>query len=555
MGIAGSALSLIRSAWNRGRVAPQPYMSPVAGQTGYQEYGNYLAGMGGTPATGFNDKLHDSVNLNADFESKLRDYSDMNSYPELGIALNIYADEATQQSSTTNQSIWIESPNEEIEEILNHLLHKQLEIEEDLWSWARQIAQKGNLFLETIVFDEVGVVKLIELPAEEVRRVADKQGNDFGYIYDENRAFCMSTDHFVRELYGEQRFNDIANQQQETVKVLETWEVAHFRLRSGTNGAGSLYGESILEPSRWVWKRIQMMEDAMVLYKLTRSPQRYVFYIDVGNMPPNQVKAEIQRVKNEFKKNKMVDPRTGEMSFNYNPLSVDEDFFIAKRQEKRTSEVEILSGLDGQQVDDAEYFRDKLFSSLGIPKSYLGADETIGRANLGQMDVRFAKTIMRVQRAIKNGVRHICDVDLATRNIDPGVVEYEVKMVIPSGALEIAQIEVERAKVELAQQYQQMNFPDWYVWTKVLGLSEDEARSLQSIKDASMPPSEGEEGVEKPPEPQESKKIYKGLKNLEEQSAREQAKLVQMMEKKNDKLMKSMNELRKITYDLRSRVR
>jgi hypothetical protein len=224
------------------------------------------------------------------------------------------------------------------------------------------------------------------------------------------------------------------------------------------------------------------MEDSMVLFKLTRSPQRYVFYVDVGDVPPNEARKLINNFKNDFRKQKFFNPETGQLDFRYNPLSSQDDFFISKRKEKRSSEIEVLSGLAEQGTDDSNYFREKLFAALGIPKSYLGADETIGRANLGQQDVRFAKTVMRIQRELKNGIKRICDIDLAARNIDPDKVEYTIKMVVPSGELELAHMEVEKSKVELAQMYQGMNFPDWWIYTKVMGLTEQEAGEIEYLK-------------------------------------------------------------------------
>jgi len=550
MAITASALSLIRSVFNRDRAIPQPYVAGAQANAGMSSLGGYASYLSGMTTGGPNDRLQDSVNLSQDLSARYQDYSDMNAYPECGVALNIYADEATQKDPITEKSIWVESAHQEIVDILDFVLHKQLEIEEDLWSWARQIAHKGNLFHEIIVFDGVGVVKILEHPQEEIRRISDKMGNDFGFIQDENKGFSVSTDDFLRRLYDDEAM-DPMTRSQNAVKVYEPWELAHYRLRTNTNTLTSLYGESILEPARWVWKRIQMMEDAMVLYKVTRSPQRYVFYVDVGDIPPNEAKKEINRVKNEFKKQKIVDPVTGEMSFQYNPLSVDEDFFIAKRKEKRTSEIELLSGLDGQQVDDTNYFRDKMFTALGVPKSYLGADETIGRANLGMMDVRFAKSVMRLQRAIKTGVRQICDVDLASRNIDPAKIEYKLKMVIPSGALEIAQIEVERAKVELAQQYQQMNFPDWFIWTKILGMSDDEALQIAKMKEAQPAPDESAPMESVNPE----KLAYRKMKQITESHMDKQAQILDMMDKRNTLLGRRLNELRGLAYEMKRAMR
>lgn len=545
MGIAGSALSLIRTFFNRDQMFPQRYDIAAISQNAAvaSGYASYLSGMGGGPSTEFNSQLQDSVQLNQDLMSKFQDYQDMKSYPECGVSLNIYADEATQQDSMTNKSVWVNSEHKEVEDILDFLLQKQLDIENKIWSMAYGIAHMGNFYQELIVFDGVGVIKLIDHSPLDVRKVSDRTGIDYGYIFDPNRSFSMTTESFIRQLYDQE------NQEQSLVKVFEPWEIAHYRLQSGSTN--EIYGDSVLEPARWVWKRLQLMEDAMVLYKTTRSPQRYVFYVDVGDIPPNEARKELQRYKNEFKKQKVVDPRTGQLSFRYSPLAVDEDFFIAKRKEKRSSEIELLSGLDGQQTDDTNYFRDKMFAALGIPKSYLGADETIGRANLGQMDVRLAKSVMRLQRCLKNGLIQVCNVDLACRNIDPDKVDYSLGMVIPSGALEIAHIEVERAKTELAQQYQSLNFPDFYIWTKILGMSEDEALAVQKLQAAVAVPPEAEEQAKKRVEIS----LQDQASRISKRHMDEQQRILDEMGRGSSTLGRRLKELDGLTKELRLSIR
>jgi len=480
--LGSSALNLIRKYFYRDRIITQPY--DTRGYSINQYTGGERAlGASSPVGTSYNSELINSTEIAQDFVGRMADYEDMEAYPELGQALNIYADEATQQDSITGKSVWVESDNEAIQSILEFTLHNQLKIEEDLWAMARTLAHYGNMYQEVIVLSGVGVIKLIDYPVAQMRRVSDKFGNDFGFIWDEAMSFSMNTAEFMRRLHDRDQGLNTSHYSfmHKLTKVFEEWEVVHYRLRTGSR-SNTLYGQSILEPARWVWKRISMMEDAMVLFKLTRSPQRYVFYVDVGDVPPNEARKIINQFKQDFRKQKFVNPETGKIDFRYNPLSTVDDFFVSKRKEKRSTEIEVLSGLAEQGVEDSNYFREKLFASLGIPKSYLGADETIGRANLGQMDVRFAKTIMRLQREMKNGIRRICDIDLAARNIDPDKVEYKIGMVIPSGALELAHIEVQKAKVELASMYQGLNFPDWYLWTNIIGLSEQEANDVEFLR-------------------------------------------------------------------------
>jgi intein/homing endonuclease len=912
MAFAGATLSLIRSVFNRDKIVTQPsHMNPFLDP--YSRIQGGAKAIEG-PVSGHNSYMGQQTQINTDLMSRYADYQDMATYPELGVALHIFADEATQQSAIHGRSVWFYSQDETIQSILDYTFHKQLKIEKDLWSMAHQLCQYGNNLEEIVVFDGVGVVKLIHNRPEEIRRIEDEDGNLYGFMKDKRLEFGMQTTEFMNRLYNK----DVTNKETQHIKVFEPWEVAHFRLMQG--GRTDLYGSSIYEQARWVWKRLQMMEDAMVLYKLclrgdsdiwtpngvvkikdleegdevysfgenkelkrskvvykknngidqiyrvssvhrdlfanathpvlveeivrqgsgkpvlrtlryievknlvpgkhrfvtprkelqdfdvitiarpvvgkkarvrssaieegfcrnipwtevqkcgvsqpyaqrffegeswlkyeaavrlceangygedilelkedwggideinipdtvdekfaqwfgfmigdgyladfyhdghrhqrvgfscgddqetnekykslfeeivgeanfagdtgyrlgyyqvaskefaefmrlngfiggahnkripewvfrasysikqaflvglcdadahwepmtvskirnrvrherarlelcnrelvedvrtlcmqmglvttkiytrfreggrviknsdvalkdrksywldivfkemplseeirsvesvgddeiwdigvdvdehnfvadgvvvhnTRSPQRYVFYVDTGDVPPNEARKILNKVKQDFKKEKFIDPETGKPNFRFNPLSIDEDYFISQRKGKRSTEIDILSGLDGQQVDDAEYFRDKMFTAIGIPKSYMAADETIGRSNLGQMDLRFAKSVLRVQRELKNGIRHIGNVDLAARNIDPDRVDFDVRMVVPSGVLEIAHIEVERAKTELAQMYQSLNVSEYYIWSHILGISDEEISDIKTQRE------------------------------------------------------------------------
>ena len=247
------------------------------------------------------------------------------------------------------------------------------------------------------------------------------------------------------------------------------------------------------------------------------------------------------------------------MNFRWNPLSADEDFFISKRKGERAVDIDVLSGLDNQQPEDTNYFREKLFSALGIPKSYLGADETIGRANLGQMDVRFAKSVMRLQRCLKNGINHIIRVDLASRNIDPDRVKYNLKMVIPSGALEIAHVEVKRAEAELAQMYQGLNFPEYYIWSNVLGLNDEEIKDIWQQRAKEQEVVGSELGSEPTPESitrYVNRKLEEQKRQTESMSeARLTSKLKEDIERNNKKLDNRLRQLQGLCFELKAAMR
>jgi len=479
MTLAKSTIGLIRSFFHRSRGIPQPeVMSNMIWKTMYPQYGS----SGIAPVSDNNNIVQNSLVINNDLLSRFADFQEMSQYPECFTALNIWADEATQEHVINKRSLWFESDEEQIENILDFTFHKQLRIEECSWQIIRNLCKYGNAFKEVVIQDGYGVVKLIGHRSQVMRRIQDEHGNLFGYIEDPTMTFNLKTEEFIERLYYSSSHLSDKKTSSDHFKVFEPWEIVQWRLQS--DDIDDLYGISMLEASRWAWKRLQMMEDALVIGKLTKASQRYVYYVDVGDVPPNEARKILNQVKQDFTKQKMLDS-TGKINWKYNPMSTMDDIFIARRKDKRSTEIELLSGLDAQSIADTEYFRNKLVSGLGMPKSYLAYDETIGRANLSQMDVRLARSILRIQKCYKNGVRQIADIDLSAKNIDPSRVNYDICMTIPSGALEIAHIEAQKAKGELAQLYQGLNIPDQYLWSNILGMSDNEIEMMQILKSES----------------------------------------------------------------------
>jgi hypothetical protein len=479
MSFAGNTLDLIRTVINRRNLSPvgPSYFDSI--NSNAISYSNVTLG----PQNGYNDYLTDSVKLDQDLMSRYADYEDMDDFPELGSALDLYADDATVQDVITNKSMWFEADDEAVENVLNDMLDINLRAEESLWEVTRSLCKYGNEFNELMVMDKVGLIRMSHVPPPSMRRIEDINGILYGFIHDPSMTFRMDTATFLNRI-KEKGAGELTplpqsggSYLQDLMQVYEPWEVVHFRLRG--KARRDLYGYSSLEAARWAWKRLTMIEDAMVLYKLTRAPQRYAYYVDVGDVPPQQAKGFLNRIKNEFKKTKFIDPATNKPSFRHNPLSMDEDIFLPVRKGKRSTEIEVLNGPDGQQIDDAQYFLNKIFAALKIPKSYLGADETVGRANLSQMDSRFSRTVMRIQREVKNGYNHMARVDLAAKNIDPDKVKFECHMVVPSGVFELAQMEVQQAKLDLGQRYKDANFSEYYVWSEVLGMADEDIEKVQ----------------------------------------------------------------------------
>jgi hypothetical protein len=262
------------------------------------------------------------------------------------------------------------------------------------------------------------------------------------------------------------------------------YEVIHFRLRARYKN--SVYGFGVAEAARWIWRRLILLEDATMIFKLTRAPAKYAFYVDVGDLAPKQAEAHMNRIRQKFKKHRFVNPSTGQLDFRWNPLSSQDDFWIPVRQGRRASEVEVLSGPDYQNTDALDYFRSKLFAALKVPKLFMNYDEnTTGRTTLSAEDVRFARTVLRLQRELRNGFKRTGRVHLSATGIDPASADFEVHMTAPSSIFELAQIEVQNARADLGTRLLEVVSRQW-VLQNVFGLNDGEIKEIftQRVEEA-----------------------------------------------------------------------
>lgn len=434
--------------------------------------------MSSAPSSGYDllqaygyDVVSDHLKLEHDLISRFVDYEEMDDYPELMSVIDIFADDATQTDMQINRSMWLSSRDKDLERLGNNLLHRTLRIDDDLWEIARTLVKYGNDY-EEILVTENGVRGLNFLPPPTVRRVEGPSGELYGFIQD----FKGRTGYSPAELQQiiAARAAGVNSVRDDKVTALEDWEVVHFRLRGKQRR--SIYGHSVLEPARWIWKRLMLLEDSALIYRLQRAPERYAFYVDVGDLPPKEAMAFINKVKQQYKKKKFVNPTTGKMDLKWNALAQDEDFFVPSRKGSDATRIEVLGSPSWQAMDDIEYFRDKLFAAVKVPKAYLGQEQGVARAVLSSEDTRFARSILRIQRELRNGMSKVVRVHLAATNQDPRA-EYDIHMTTPSSIFELAQLEVRNAKADLASRMREHVSLHW-VLANVFGMGNSEIETI-----------------------------------------------------------------------------
>jgi len=380
-----------------------------------------------------------------------RDYDAMDNDPILSSALDIYADESTLKNEF-GDTLEIRSSNEKVREILDNLFYDILNVEANLWPWTRNLVKYGDFFLQLEIEPEKGIINVQPSSIYETERIEGFDPSNPNYV-----KFEISHDPTGKGEY-------------------ENFEIAHFRLLSDTNFLP--YGKAMIENGRRIWKQLSLMEDAMLIHRIMRAPEKRVFKIDIGNIPPTEVDNYMQRIINKMKKVPFVDRNSGEYNLKYNMQNLTEDFFLPVRGGDSGTQIDSLGGLEYSAIDDIEYLRNKLFAALKIPKAYLGYDENVnGKATLAAEDVRFARTIERIQKTLVSELTKIAVVHLAAQGMDDyQMVNFELALVNPSTIYEQEKVNLWSEKVRLASDIQQLNMvsKDW-IYENIFKFSKEES--------------------------------------------------------------------------------
>jgi hypothetical protein len=398
-----------------------------------------------------------------------RDYDSMDTDPILSSALDVYADECTARNEQGNV-LKIHHEDDNVKQILENLFYDILNVEFNLWPWARNLVKYGDFFLQLEMADKIGIVGVAPLSVYEMSRV---------------EGFDPTNPQRVKFVYApyQNPYNAVG---QSAKKEFENYEMAHFRLNSDSNFLP--YGKSMIEGGRRVWKQLMLMEDAMLIHRVMRAPEKRIFKIDVGNIPPNEVDNYMQKIINSSKKVPFVDERTGEYNLKYNMQNLIEDYYMPVRGNDNGTSIDTLKGLEYNMIDDINYLKGKLMAALKIPKAYMGYEEdTNGKATLAAMDIRFAKTIERIQRVMISELTKIAIVHLYAQGIDDDrLTNFSLELTIPSKIYEQEQVELYTSKVALIQQMQATKmFSKEWMYDAVMKMAKDEqdTMTLQVLDD------------------------------------------------------------------------
>jgi len=432
------------------------------------------------PGIGISRGMIQMPQIEYDKKKRYGDYEKMDEFPEIGAALDIYADDGTQKH-LNGDILHIRTPEKGVRAEVEHFVEMS-NLKQYIWDIFRNVCKYGDCYIENIVDlnnPVAGIQRIKILNPNYITRVE----NEYGYLQKflqevpDMKSGGMSDPQYGSAAAGTGKFLDLNKEQ-----------ITHFRIH--TSDANFYpYGKSIIFPGIAAWRSLKLMEDAMLIYRLARAPERRVFYVDTGNLPTSKVEMYMERLKQKFKKEKFFDPQSGQMNERYNPLSTDEDFFVPVKGKGNGTKIDTLPGAQNLgENDDVKYFRDKLLAALKVPQDFIVEKDNSPerKSNLSQLDIKFSRAVGRLQREIELGLNTMVKRHLTLRNYPKELVRsVEVSLCPPSDLQEKRRLELDEQKTRVVQAVKGLEmFPPDYIYEHYFNMNEDEIQDITNQMDA-----------------------------------------------------------------------
>lgn len=385
--------------------------------------------------------------------------------PEISAALDIYAEESNTKSEK-GEILTIHSDSKRIKNILDDLFYNVLDVNTNLPMWTRGMCKYGDDFVYLKVDPQKGIIGCQQLPNIEIERLEGARQSV------PNQSDRVGSRFPTRELRFTWKNRDME---------FQAWEIAHFRILGDDRKLP--YGTSMLDKIRRIWKQLLLAEDAMLIYRTSRAPERRVFKVFVGNMDDKDIEPYVQKIANKFKRDQVVDQKTGNVDMRYNQMAVDQDYFIPVRDPSQPSPIETLPGAQNLgEIADIEYIQKKMLAALRIPKAFLGFEDVIGNGKgLALLDIRFARTVNRIQMSIIQELNKIALIHLFLLGLEDELNNFTLMLTNPSGQSDLLRIESWKEKITMykdatSDQSQMGILPVSHTWAKknILGMSDNE---------------------------------------------------------------------------------
>lgn len=369
-----------------------------------------------------------------------RDADLMDAFPEIGAALDIVSEESALADSL-GSIVTVQSKSERVKSILEDLFVNRLNLQLTAQMVIRAMCKYGNQFMLLDIDHKNGVKGWKQLPVFNVERIENGIQNPYGAgaSIAVNGVNIDNADLSTQFIWLDDNNSQIP---------FRDWQIAHFRLI--TNSLYLPYGVSYLNAARRHWRMLSLMEDMMLIYRLERSVERRVYKIFVGAIDDADVGAYVEQIANEFKRTPIIDPMTGQLDLRKNILGIDQDLFIPVRDENAATPIDTLSaGQNMTALDDIKFVQNKVLTALRIPKSFLNFEETAGDGkNLALMDIRFTRTVNRIQQAFLMELTKVASIHLFLLGFDDELNNFTLSMKNPSTQAEQLEIETTQKKID-----------------------------------------------------------------------------------------------------------
>jgi len=408
----------------------------------------------------------------ADRKVRYAYYREMDKMEFVHRAIEIVSDDSSQKNNEGN-SLKIYSDDEEVKELLEDLFFERLDINNELWSVVYETCKMGDNFYEVIVDDYKNPKKIVYLRYLEPTKVerVEENGRLSHFVY---KRYSSELETLTSAISTLKREEDI-------IYKLQPWQIVHFKIEDKEKLP---YGCSLLDAGVGTYRKLSLLEDVMLVYRISRAPERRVFYIDVGNLNKIEARQFLERVKNQYRAASFID-ESGNINKKAHILSITSDIFVPIREGTQGTKIETLAGGQGlEAIDDMKYFRDKILRTMNIPAAYMGDEADRSRGSLAQLDIKFSRFIERIQSQVIKGLNKIAALELFFQGAKKAdLSSFELEMTPPSNIKEITEIDLINQKMGLLQTIQQLNiFSTEWMLKNIMRFSEKEIADVMLYK-------------------------------------------------------------------------
>ncbi len=393
-------------------------------------------------------KLRD---LNDSYKYRYQEYEMMAEEVTIQSAIELYADDATQVDTKTERIVNIQSDDKTLQQDLNDFL-ESISVDSNIWNWAYSVAQYGDFFLKLHVDEDNRSLHIDDNTDPAFIMDLYEHGQRVGFAEEDisdykNLKHKSNPNGLDLIIYSPDRFVHFM------IKKSSKYDSLEIPIQDETDENGDplvrkftvVRGVSMIEGVRSIYRILQLLEDSLLAARVAKAEFVRVFNIEVGDSTPKQTTETVNTVKNLFDSKATFDTRSGTYVSNKAYRPIGDPIFNPTRNGKGAVTHENIGGdFQVRDIVDIDYFKNKLFSGLKIPKALLGYEESLpgglGDNTLTRLDIRYSRSVKRVQNALIVGIKDLCNIWLRLNGREADTSNFKVVLQAPSTAEELGRL-------------------------------------------------------------------------------------------------------------------